>query len=98
MTILATPAKRIGLILGLSLALLASLVLGPARAGAAPAPMSHTTMATNMLHAMNSERAAHHLPALRMNTRLTLSAHRHNLAMAKTNTMSHQLPVSYTHL
>ena len=45
-----------------------------------------------MLATLNAERKAHHLPALRMNSRLIRSAHVHNGAMAKRNTMSHQLP------
>ena len=45
-----------------------------------------------MLNTLNNERAAHHLPALRMNGALVSSAHGHNLAMANANTMSHQLP------
>lgn len=45
-----------------------------------------------MLSAINSERAAHGLPALHMNSNLISSAHGHNLAMAAANEMSHQLP------
>lgn len=41
---------------------------------------------------INSERAANGLPALRRDSRLDASAHQHNLAMAKANTLSHQLP------
>jgi uncharacterized protein YkwD len=45
-----------------------------------------------VLALLNSERAAHGLGALRMNTQLLRSARAHNLMMAKYNTMSHQLP------
>jgi hypothetical protein len=41
---------------------------------------------------MNSERAAHGLPALRMSSALISSARRHNLWMSGDNLMSHQLP------
>lgn len=49
-------------------------------------------IAAAVLRQLNHERAVHGLPALAMNSRLVISAHRHNLAMAKYNTMSHQLP------
>ena len=45
-----------------------------------------------MLSTLNSERASHGLPALTSNAKLVTSAHRHNLAMADANTLSHQLP------
>jgi uncharacterized protein YkwD len=45
-----------------------------------------------LYHALNSERHRSHLPPLRANSRLVASAHSHNLAMARKNTMSHQLP------
>jgi uncharacterized protein YkwD len=91
MTPPATPAKKITLTLALCLALIASLLSHPAPAAATTATTT-TAMATNMLNAMNSERARNRLPALQMNTELILSAHRHNLTMARANTMSHQLP------
>jgi uncharacterized protein YkwD len=47
---------------------------------------------TNMERLLNSERRAHGLRKVKMNSKLMLSAHRHNLAMAKADTMSHQLP------
>jgi uncharacterized protein YkwD len=50
------------------------------------------SMAASVLSALNSERRAHGLAALTMNSDLLSSAHRHNLAMAVANTMSHQLP------
>jgi uncharacterized protein YkwD len=48
-------------------------------------------MAYAVLNVLNSERAKHNLPALRMNSQLIASAHSHNLAMAAHNTMSHRV-------
>ena len=44
-----------------------------------------------VLFELNSERAKHGLKALKMNSELVSAAHKHNLAMAKANTLSHQL-------
>jgi uncharacterized protein YkwD len=55
-------------------------------------PASARIFATAMLHMLNTERRAHHLPRLSMNAKLIHSAHVHNLAMAKADEMSHQLP------
>jgi uncharacterized protein YkwD len=44
-----------------------------------------------VLAELNDERASHGLPALKMNSKLVSSARTHNLAMAKANTLSHQL-------
>jgi uncharacterized protein YkwD len=44
-----------------------------------------------VLDELNAERADHGLPALKLNSKLVSSAHTHNLAMAKANTLSHQL-------
>ena len=44
-----------------------------------------------VLHELNDERADHGLRALKLNSKLVSSAHTHNLAMAKANTLSHQL-------
>ncbi len=41
---------------------------------------------------LNAQRAAHHLPALRMDNRLNYSAYYHNIAMKNRNLMSHQVP------
>lgn len=60
---------------------------------AAPAPVvSASNFAWAILSTLNAERAAHGLPALRMNSDLISSAHAHNLAMAAADTLSHQLP------
>jgi uncharacterized protein YkwD len=47
--------------------------------------------ANAVLSELNSERAEHGLQALKMNSKLVSAAHNHNLAMAKANTLSHQL-------
>jgi uncharacterized protein YkwD len=47
--------------------------------------------ATAALAELNAERADHGLPALKLNSKLVSSAHTHNVAMAKANTLSHQL-------
>ena len=44
-----------------------------------------------VLDELNAERADHGLPALKLNSKLVSSAHTHNLAMAKADTLSHQL-------
>jgi uncharacterized protein YkwD len=44
-----------------------------------------------VLDELNEERADHGLSALKLNSKLSSSAHTHNLAMAKANTLSHQL-------
>jgi uncharacterized protein YkwD len=44
-----------------------------------------------VLDELNDERADHGLPGLKLNSKLVSSAHTHNLAMAKANTLSHQL-------
>jgi hypothetical protein len=48
--------------------------------------------ASSVLAMLNAERQANHLPALGASSALTTSARRHNLAMAGSNTMSHQVP------
>jgi uncharacterized protein YkwD len=47
--------------------------------------------ANAVLAELNAERAHHGLPALKMNSKLIDAAHTHNLAIAKANTLSHQL-------
>jgi uncharacterized protein YkwD len=44
-----------------------------------------------VLAELNAERSNHRLPALKLNSKLVSSAHTHNVAMAKANTLSHQL-------
>jgi uncharacterized protein YkwD len=62
----------------------------PARA--APSAATAAADAQAVFRAINRERAAHSLPALHWNTRLTAAAHVHNVLMAKLDVMSHQLP------
>jgi uncharacterized protein YkwD len=47
--------------------------------------------ANAVLSELNSERAKHGMRALKTNSKLVSAAHKHNLAMAKANTLSHQL-------
>jgi uncharacterized protein YkwD len=79
-----------------SLAAVIGIFAAPLFTSAASAhTVTHTksgaqVFAKSMLHLLNEERAAHHLPALTMNQKLITSAHRHNVAMAKADEMSHQ--------
>lgn len=67
--------------------------IGSASAATAVPSAAHAAVVAHNVFAMiNAERKAHHLPALAMNTRLVSSAHKHNLDMARYDTMSHQLP------
>ena len=52
---------------------------------------SRSDWADAVLDELNAERANHDLPALKLNSKLSSSAHTHNLAMAKANILSHQL-------
>jgi uncharacterized protein YkwD len=100
---LAAPAKRRRLAALLVALAVAVAVLATPRfasaAGADPFSAHHQqrtaqtarNYAKAMLHLLNKERTAHHLRKLTMNSKLILSAHRHNLAMAKANEMSHQV-------
>ncbi len=77
--------------LALAAALLSQLFLlpgSPARA----ATTAEAGAASATLRLLNAERAANHLPALKTSSALLSSARRHNLAMAKANALSHQLP------
>jgi len=53
---------------------------------------SRPDIAAAVLAQLNSERAAHGLPALTSSSALLRAAHKHDLAMAKANTMGHQMP------
>jgi uncharacterized protein YkwD len=52
---------------------------------------TNSAWANAVLAELNAERADHGLRALKMNSKLISAAHSHNLAMAKANTLSHQL-------
>ncbi len=77
--------------LGISLAVTAAGLL--ATGGTAGAATStEANAAQDVLRMMNAQRAANHLPALGWSTALVSSARRHNLTMARSNVLSHQLP------
>lgn len=64
---------------------------------AAAAPLPHNAASARvfagfMLRVLNRERRWNGLPPLVMNNKLIASAHAHNLAMARDDMMSHQLP------
>ncbi len=52
---------------------------------------TNSAWANAVLAELNAERANHGLRALKMNSKLISAAHSHNLAIAKANTLSHQL-------
>ena len=64
----------------------------PAGASLPPVTTAENTIAWAIKKLIVTERALHGLPYIQMSTQLRLSARRHNLAMAKADTMSHQLP------
>ena len=67
-------------------------VAGPAQAATTVATATEKAYANAVLRELNAERRVHHLVALKADSRLRLSARRHNLTMARYNTLSHQLP------
>lgn len=97
---LSTNARRRVVASLTGLAIAAGTLLSPqltsAAAAATAAPkMTASVLAryeSNMIAVLNAERKAHHEKPVRMNKKLVLSAHRHNLTMAHKNSMSHQLP------
>ncbi|WP_375501074.1 CAP domain-containing protein [uncultured Jatrophihabitans sp.] len=86
-----TPTRRPALLvaLGLVVALLFPLFIGTAAADARTS--TERSIANAVTALLNSERQANHLRALRTDVRLISSARSHNLAMARRNTMAHQL-------
>jgi len=70
-----------------------ALVAVAAPAGAVTTRRTATELAYSraVMRVLNAERRAHHLAPVRYDARLRLSARRHNLAMARTNVMSHQV-------
>jgi uncharacterized protein YkwD len=87
----ASRASISALVLTLGLATATIATAGPA-AATTPTAATAAYDSQQVFALINTERRAHGLAALRWNTRLTAAAHRHNLAMAKYNTLSHQLP------
>jgi uncharacterized protein YkwD len=93
---IAPTARR--RLLGLLVAVIVALAVFAApqlSSSASARALPHTArsekiFARSMLKLLNAERAGHHLRALTMNSKLITSAHRHNLAMAKADEMSHQ--------
>jgi len=87
---LAATARKVGYLgAGLALAVSAAVV---AATPASAMTSTEAAAANATLSLLNRERAANHLPGLQMSSALISSARRHNLYMAKYNTMSHQLP------
>jgi uncharacterized protein YkwD len=91
----ARPARRL-LAAAAALVGIAASLLSAAEPSSASALPPRTTaeksIAVAVQTVMNAERRAHGLPAVSMNFNLIVSARRHNLTMARYNTMSHQLP------
>ena len=75
--------------LGLVVALLFPLFVSTASAQARTT--TERSISTAVTSLLNSERHAHHLKALTSNVHLVSSARGHNLAMARTNSMAHQV-------
>jgi uncharacterized protein YkwD len=75
------------------MAIAATCAARPASAATTPAQTgTERTIAVAVQTVLNAERAAHHLPRLSLNHNLNMSARRHDVTMARYNTMSHQLP------
>jgi uncharacterized protein YkwD len=95
--VIAVPGRALSLVLAPLIAL-AVLAAPPAGSSASSAAVSSTTSiaarfyAHRMLRLLNKERARHELRPLRMSSKLVSSARRHNVAMARADTLSHQLP------
>jgi uncharacterized protein YkwD len=87
----SSPRRRpvLAVVLGLVIALLFPLVVNTASAQASTS--TERSIAAAVTRLLNSERHAHHLRALGTNVHLVSSARSHNLAMARTNTMAHQV-------
>lgn len=92
----SSARRRVRLACGLLAAALAVALAGGGAAGAASATSRHHRatvehgIANSLLSLLNRERAENKLPPLTMDSHLVSSAHSHNLAMARTNIMSHQ--------
>jgi uncharacterized protein YkwD len=94
----ATTARNRILALLLALAVAVAVMAAPQFTTSASArtlphtPASARIFAKSMLQLLNRERRTHHLRPLKMDQKLVNSAHSHNLAMAKADLMSHQVP------
>ena len=89
---ISRPLRRIVVAILVALSLATGAVVSAPPASAAVTQDYMNAVAKQVFNIMNSERAANHLPALRLNTLLMRSARKHNQRMARYNTMSHQLP------
>ncbi len=69
---------------------LVAAVFAMAPAAVAATIATHPHVAEQVLSLINQERAAHHLPAVKMNTALLNSSYRHNATMANDDVLSHQ--------
>jgi uncharacterized protein YkwD len=90
------PLRRIATIVAVTLGLVAPLSLAITPAAATVTVPPRTTYEINIAnvvrHVINTERAAHGIAPVYMNSHLILSSRRHNVTMARYDTMSHQLP------
>jgi uncharacterized protein YkwD len=68
------------------------IAAAPASASVPPRTALEEHIALVIKNVINLERAAHGLAPVRMNTKIQVAARRHNVAMAKYDEMSHQLP------
>ncbi|SHF63768.1 Uncharacterized conserved protein YkwD, contains CAP (CSP/antigen 5/PR1) domain [Jatrophihabitans endophyticus] len=88
------PRRSRVLIATLLLGLLAPLfsVASPAEAAGVKARTKYERSIQNsVLKLINAQRKAHHLPRVKMNKHLQVSARRHNASMARANQMSHRV-------
>ncbi len=63
-----------------------------APSGSSPGSTSEGQIAQAVFNAINNDRAAAKLPALKWSNQLVASAHQHNLTMKAANNLAHQLP------
>jgi uncharacterized protein YkwD len=87
-------ARALLLTLTLLLAVLTAALTAaePASAAVPPTTARENRIAWAIKNLINDERARHGLPPVHMSSQLRLSARRHNLTMARSDQMSHQLP------
>ena len=86
-----TGRRRTALVVALGLVVALLFPLFAATSSASASTPTERSIAKAVTKLLNTERHAHHLKALSSNTHLVSSARSHNLAMSRTNTMSHQV-------
>jgi len=92
------PERFLAAVAAIAIAAVEFSGAGVAAAHTAKPPKVHAitkherAIASAVLTALNAERHAHHLSPLHANADLEKSARRHDVAMMKANTLSHQLP------